>query len=76
MEWSARATTTRLAAVIATARLTGDDLRIEDVWRVAVEGAQAELSDEARDKMRAAGPGVDQDAHTNSEHTKDSHTHI
>ena len=35
-------------------RLTGDDLRIEDVWSVALDGAGAALSDEARTKMRAA----------------------
>src|SRR6266516_2018888 len=35
-------------------RLTGDDLRIEDVWAAAVGMASAELSDEARAKMRGA----------------------
>jgi histidine ammonia-lyase len=35
-------------------RLTGDDLRLEDVWAVAHEGATAELTDEARERMRAA----------------------
>jgi histidine ammonia-lyase len=35
-------------------RLTGDDLTPADVWDVAVEGAPAELSDDAREKMRVA----------------------
>ena len=55
--------------MIATATLTGDDLRIEDVWRVAVGGAPAELTDEARDKMRAARRVVEHAAHGTSEHT-------
>jgi histidine ammonia-lyase len=55
--------------VIATAILTGDDLRIEDVWRVAVEDVSAHLSDEARDKMRAARDVVERAAHGTSEHT-------
>jgi len=55
--------------VIATATLTGDDLRIEDVWRVAVEGAHTELSDEAREKMAAARAVVERAAHGTSEHT-------
>ena len=55
--------------MIATATLTGDDLRIEDVWRVAVDRAAAELSDEARAKMRAARLVVERAAHGTSEHT-------
>jgi histidine ammonia-lyase len=35
-------------------RLTGDDLRLEDVWAVAHHGVSAELSDLARERMRAA----------------------
>jgi histidine ammonia-lyase len=35
-------------------RLTGEDLTPADVWRVAVEGAGAELDDSARTKMVAA----------------------
>src|SRR5919201_6842067 len=50
-------------------RLTGDDLRIEDVWSVAVEGAGAELSDDARTKMRAARELVERAAHGAREHT-------
>jgi histidine ammonia-lyase len=50
-------------------RLTGDDLRIEDVWSVALEGAGAVLSDEARGKMRAARELVERAAHGSREHT-------
>jgi histidine ammonia-lyase len=51
--------------VIASHALSGDDLRIEDVWEVAVHGAPAELADEARSKMTAARALVEQAA----EHT-------
>ncbi|MBA2642546.1 MAG: histidine ammonia-lyase [Actinobacteria bacterium] len=34
--------------------LTGDDLALADVWNVAVGGAEAELTDSARERMRAA----------------------
>src|SRR3954469_25725571 len=50
-------------------RLTGDDLRVADVWAAAVEGASAELSDEARTKMRAARELVERAAHGAREHT-------
>jgi histidine ammonia-lyase len=50
-------------------RLTGDDLRVEDVWAAAVEGAGAELSDSARTKMRAARELVERGAHGAREHT-------
>jgi histidine ammonia-lyase len=50
-------------------RLTGDDLRIEDVWAVSVEAADAGLSDEARTKMRAARELVERAAHGTREHT-------
>src|SRR5436309_5631961 len=50
-------------------RLTGDDLRIEDVWSVALEGADAALADEARVKMRAARELVERAAHGSQEHT-------
>ncbi|MFN2627603.1 MAG: histidine ammonia-lyase [Gaiellaceae bacterium] len=49
--------------------LTGDDLTIADVWAVAREGAVAELSDEARGKMRAARALVERAAHGTREHT-------
>lgn len=34
--------------------LSGEDLALADVWDAAVHGAQAELADAARDRMRAA----------------------
>src|ERR1700693_2985468 len=50
-------------------RLTGEDLRIDDVWAVAFGGAEAALSDEARTKMRAARKLVERAAHGTGEHT-------
>jgi len=40
--------------VLASHALTGDDLRIDDVWEVAVHRAPVALSDEGRGKMAAA----------------------
>lgn len=37
-----------------TIHLTGDDLTLADVWDVAVRGGRAELTDSARERMRAA----------------------
>src|SRR5947208_3730864 len=50
-------------------RLTGDDLRIEDVWAVATGQTAADLSDEARTKMHAARELVERAAHGTREHT-------
>ena len=50
-------------------RLTGDDLRIEDVWAVAAGTAAAALSDDARTKMQAARELVERAAHGTREHT-------
>src|SRR5437773_2964745 len=50
-------------------RLTGEDLRIDDVWAVAFGAADAALSDEARTKMRAARELVERAAHGTREHT-------
>src|SRR6266487_5817604 len=50
-------------------RLTGEDLRIDDVWAVALGAADAALSDEARTKMRAARELVERAAHGTREHT-------
>src|SRR5436190_8964955 len=50
-------------------RLTGEDLRIDDVWAVAFGVADAALSDEARVKMRAARELVERAAHGTHEHT-------
>jgi len=55
--------------VIEHRALTGDDLTADDVWRVAVEGAPAELSQPAREKMRAAREVVVAAAHGTREHT-------
>jgi histidine ammonia-lyase len=43
-------------------RLTGDDLRLEDVWAVAHEVAPAELTDKARARMSAAREVVERSA--------------
>jgi histidine ammonia-lyase len=51
--------------VIASHALTGNDLRIEDVWEVAVHRAPVALTEEARASMRAARSLVDRAA----EHT-------
>jgi len=40
--------------VIASHALSGDDLRLGDVWEVAVHGAPVELAEEGRTKMAAA----------------------
>ncbi len=50
-------------------RLTGDDLRVADVWTIAVERAPAELSDSSRVRMRAARELVERTAHGAREHT-------
>src|SRR4029078_8442786 len=50
-------------------RLTGEDLRIDDVWAVAFGGAEAVLANDARTKMRAARELVERAAHGTHEHT-------
>src|SRR3989454_11988429 len=50
-------------------RLTGEDLRLDDVWAVAFGAADAALSDEARTKMAAARELVERAAHGTREHT-------
>src|SRR5580765_3705483 len=50
-------------------RLTGEDLRIDDVWAVSFGAAEAVLSDAARDKMRAALALVERATHGTHEHT-------
>jgi histidine ammonia-lyase len=49
--------------------LTGDDLTVDDVWAVAVDGTGAELTDEAREKMGAARRLVERAVHGTREHT-------
>ena len=48
--------------MVETQALTGDDLEIDHVWAVAVEGAPVELSDLARERMRAAREVVERAA--------------
>ncbi len=48
--------------MVETQALTGDDLEIDHVWAVAVEGASVELSDAARERMRAAREVVERAA--------------
>src|ERR671927_9312 len=50
-------------------RLTGNDLAVHDVWAVALEGAAAELADDARERMRQARDVVLRAAHGSREHT-------
>jgi histidine ammonia-lyase len=49
--------------------LTGDDLAVADVWAVAIDGAAAGLTNESRDRMRAARELVEEAAHGAREHT-------
>jgi histidine ammonia-lyase len=57
-----------MAQRTAAVALTGDDLRIVDVWAVAVDRLPAELDDAARVKMAAARTLVEDAAHS-PEHT-------
>jgi len=59
----------RLASVIGLRALSGDDLTVDDVWAVAVEGAEASLDDLARGRMEAAREVVERVAHGSQEHT-------
>ena len=59
-----------MRGVTAMRSLTGDDLGLEDVWAVAVDGAPAGgLGNEARQRMAAARDVVERVAHGRSEHT-------
>ena len=56
-------------AVLQAVSLTGEDLGLADVWAVAVEGAQAELTDDARRRVDRARAVIEratreQDGHT------------
>jgi histidine ammonia-lyase len=55
--------------VLETRALTGDDLKLDHVWDVAVEGAPVALSDAARGRMIAARELVQRVAHGAHEHT-------
>jgi histidine ammonia-lyase len=62
-------TEARLAWVIESQALTGEDLAVADVWAVAVEGASVALSDAAREMMGAARELVERTVHGSREHT-------
>src|SRR5215213_7316158 len=49
--------------------LTGDDLRVDDDWAIAVEGAETTLSETAQARMAAARTLVERVAHGGREHT-------
>ena len=49
--------------------LTGEDLRVDDVWAVAVGDAPVALTEQARERMRAAREVVARAAHGEREHT-------
>ena len=55
--------------MVDTCVLTGEDLAVEDVWRVAVERVPIELGDVARTKIRAARELVERAAYGLEEHT-------
>jgi histidine ammonia-lyase len=56
-------------AIEAASALTGDDLTVDDVWAVAVDGAPAALSDAAREKIGRARAVVEAAAHEAGGHT-------
>src|SRR3989442_12074288 len=60
---------TRAVAQRTAIRLTGDTLRVADVWEVAHGETPVEVSDEAHAKMQAARALVERAAHGAREHT-------
>jgi histidine ammonia-lyase len=56
-------------AQLAAIGLTGEDLTVDDVWAVAVDGSRAVLTDDARERMNAARELVERAAHGSREHT-------
>jgi len=56
-------------ALRTAVQLTGEDLTIDDVWAVAVDRADAALSDSAREKIIRARALVERAAHGTNEHT-------
>ena len=56
-------------ALRTAVQLTGEDLTIDDVWAVAVDRAEAALSDSAREKIIRARALVERVAHGTNEHT-------
>src|SRR5688500_8326662 len=55
--------------VLGTRPLTGEGLTADDVWAVAVDGAAAELTDDARQRMIAARAVVERALTGRGEHT-------
>jgi histidine ammonia-lyase len=55
--------------MVDTCVLTGEDLAVEDVWRVAIERAPISLGDDARRKIRVARDLVERAAFGLQEHT-------
>jgi histidine ammonia-lyase len=55
--------------VIGSRALSGEDLTVEHVWEVAVEGAPVELADAARERVARARQLVERAAHGAHEHT-------
>jgi histidine ammonia-lyase len=55
--------------VIQSRALSGEDLTVEHVWDVAVEGAPVSLADSARERMETARELVERAAHGSQEHT-------
>ena len=49
--------------------LTGEDLGVDDVWTVAVQGVHAALAEDAHDRMLAARRVVERAVHGRTEHT-------
>jgi histidine ammonia-lyase len=56
-------------AIETACALTGDDLTVDDVWAVAVDGASARLSDPACEKIGRARAVVEAAAHEAGGHT-------
>jgi histidine ammonia-lyase len=56
-------------ALRTAVQLTGEDLTIDDVWAVAVDRADAAVSDSAREKIIRARALVERAAHGTKEHT-------
>jgi histidine ammonia-lyase len=56
-------------ALTTAVLLSGEDLKIDDVWAVAVDGAPAALATEAREKVVRARALVERAAHGTTEHT-------
>src|SRR5439155_25002372 len=66
---SAAGRPTRLGGMSGTCSLTGEDLRVDDVWAVAVDDTPVALTEPARQRMRAAREVVARAAHGEREHT-------